>query len=68
MSKSENILLFMSLYQNLLVRDPFPEPNKSRPVSITGNIADVPFNMDPAANVHDPNTHRKENRNTPTVE
>lgn len=29
-------------------------------------MADVPFSMAPTANVHDPTTHRKEKRNTPT--
>ena len=52
--------------QILLVSEPFPDPNRSRPISMTGRRADDPFNMAPTANVEDPRTQRKENRNTPT--
>lgn len=51
---------------NLLVMDPLPEPKSRRPSNITGNIALVPFNIAPAANVLDPATTRKENKNRPT--
>lgn len=49
-----------------LVREPFPDPNKRRPVNMRGNMAAVPLNSAPRANVQEPRTQRKENRNTPT--
>lgn len=48
------------------MREPLPDPNKSRPINITGNIAGDPLSIAPTANVEEPNTHRNENKNTPT--
>ena len=47
--------------------EPFPDPNRRRPISITGSKAGEPFNMAPIANVDDPNTQRNENKKTPTA-
>ena len=49
------------------MRDPFPEPNRRRPISITGNMAADPFNMAPTANRDEPIRHNPEKRNRPTV-
>ncbi|TNN38436.1 hypothetical protein EYF80_051412 [Liparis tanakae] len=51
----------------LLVRDPLPDPNTSRPVSSSGSRYGVPLKWEPRAKSEEPNTHRKENRNTPTA-
>ena len=52
----------------LLVRDPLPDPNRSRPVSISGSRYGVPLKWEPRANSDEPKTHRKENRKTPTAD
>lgn len=58
-----------SFYElTLLVKDPFPDPKSSRPVSISGSRYEVPLKWEPSANSAEPKTHRKENRNTPTAE
>jgi hypothetical protein len=50
----------------LLDREPLPEPNRSLPSSIIGNMALVLRKNVPAANVAEPIRQRNENRNTPT--
>ena len=61
-----NIQVIKEWLLQLLVNDPFPDPNIKRPTSMTGNMALVPFNIAPPANVQDPIKHRPENRNSPT--
>lgn len=46
--------------------DPFPEPKIKRPKSMRGNIARVFLNIEPRANMEEPITHKKENKNRPT--
>lgn len=52
--------------QNSLDSEPFPEPNRSRPISIIGSMAAVPRKIAPKAKIPEPRRQRNENKNTPT--
>ena len=47
------------------VKAPLPEPKSNRPNNMSGNMADVPYNMEPAVKMDDPTRHKKEKRNSP---
>lgn len=50
----------------LLVSDPLPAPNTSRPSSIKGSMYAVPLYMAPVAKRTEPTTHSNEKKIAPT--
>lgn len=53
---------------SLLVSDPFPEPKRSLPASISGRRYGDPLKCEPRAKSDDPSTVRREKTKTPTRE